>query len=98
VTTLHIKGDLNFATVNQYLAEFKLLEDSNFKTSEEPLDQFKVDFSQAGAVDTAGIAFCLRIARVLKSHDASVVLLQASDRLKALLLEYKLNALFDYEA
>ncbi len=91
MNTLIIDSDLSFQTAAQYINKV-----DDLLCSDD--EGFAIDFSKAGFVDSAGVAFCLHCARKLsakKGEGNKVQLLSPNDRLLSLLKEYRLKDLFE---
>lgn len=88
MTTLSIQGDLNFLTVESYIAKADALALSAGET-------LCVDFSEAADVDSSGVALCLRLLRRATMTGSSVTLSSPSHKMLALLDVCKLKPLFE---
>ncbi|MGH1541138.1 MAG: STAS domain-containing protein [Arenicella sp.] len=84
-----IKGELTLATVNDYLAQTDI-----FSAAGETV---QIDLSAAERVDSAGVALLLHWLRQLKQQGKPLVLMGASEQLKAMLDVCDLESLFVYQ-
>lgn len=86
--TVDINSDLNFGSVESYIENTR-----NIALSSAKADVI-IDFSNAGDVDSAAVAFCLRLLRQAQKVSGTVTLRSPSEKLVSLLDVCKLKGLF----
>lgn len=90
MSTLIVDSDLNFGSIDDYL---KKTESLTLGSNE----LLTIDFSNAGDVDSAGVALCLRLLRITQKFNGSVTLKAPSAKLVSLLEACKLKELFQID-